>query len=109
MAHQLIVNYGLYRKMDVYEPHSATMDELTNFHSKEYINYLQSVSAKKDEFSIHKQYNVGETDCPAFSGLIDFSEISSGGSIDGAKLLNKEETDIAINWAGKYINFTNLT
>lgn len=101
MAHQLIVNYGLYRKMDVYEPHSATIDELTNFHSKDYVNYLQSVSLKKDEMLTQKQYNIGETDCPVFNGMIDFSEISSGGSIDGAKLINREETDIAINWAGK--------
>ena len=100
MAHQLIVNYGLYRKMDVYEPHSATIDELTNFHSKEYIKYLQEVSAKKDGILTNKMYNIGETDCPAFPGVIDFSEISSGGSIDGAKLINREETDIAINWGG---------
>jgi histone deacetylase 1/2 len=44
MAHQLIVNYGLYRKMEVYEPHWATVNELTNFHSKDYIDYIESIS-----------------------------------------------------------------
>lgn len=48
MAHQLIVNYGLYRKMDVYEPHWASVNELTNFHSEDYINYLEVVSKKHD-------------------------------------------------------------
>ena len=48
MSHQLIVNYGLYRKMDVYEPHWATVDELTNFHSLDYINYMENISKKSD-------------------------------------------------------------
>jgi histone deacetylase 1/2 len=40
MAHQLIVNYGLYRKMKVYQPHKATSAEMSRFHSQEYIEYL---------------------------------------------------------------------
>ena len=55
MAHQLIVNYGLYRKMDVYEPHWATADEITNFHSGEYINYIEKISKKSDPSSTVKQ------------------------------------------------------
>ena len=55
MAHQLIVNYGLYRKMDVYEPHCATIDELTNFHSLDYLNYMETISKKSDTSSIVKQ------------------------------------------------------
>lgn len=55
MSHQLIVNYGLYRKMDVYEPHWATVDELTNFHSLDYINYMENISKKCDTSSITKQ------------------------------------------------------
>jgi len=37
MAHQLIVNYGLYRKMSVYQPHRATDQEMSAFHSPDYI------------------------------------------------------------------------
>lgn len=51
MTHQLIVNYGLYRKMDVYEPHWATLNELTNFHSGDYIEYMESISKKPDSSS----------------------------------------------------------
>ena len=29
----VIVNYGLYKQMEVYEPHWANYEELTNFHS----------------------------------------------------------------------------
>jgi histone deacetylase 1/2 len=99
MAHQLIVNYGLYRKMEVYEPHWATFNELTNFHSAEYIEYMESIS-KKPEQANQKQFSIGETDCPVFNGMLTFSQISAGGSIDGARLLNNKDADIAINWGG---------
>ena len=56
MAHQLIVNYGLYRKMEVYEPHWADYTELTTFHSPEYIEYLEKVS-KNPESSKDKMCN----------------------------------------------------
>lgn len=43
--------------------------------------------------------NVGE-DCPVYSGLYEFCQISAGGSIAGAIKLNHGQSDIAINWAG---------
>ena len=53
-------------------------------------------------FSIPTQlqrFNVGE-DCPVFDGLYEFCQISTGGSVAGAVKLNKQQTDIAVNWAG---------
>ena len=32
MTHNLLLNYGLYRKMEVYRPHKATQDEMTKLH-----------------------------------------------------------------------------
>jgi acetoin utilization deacetylase AcuC-like enzyme len=57
MAHQMISGYGLYKKMDVYEPHCATLNELINFHSDDYINYIETVSKKYDTSNIQKQCN----------------------------------------------------
>lgn len=54
MAHQLIVNYGLYRKMDVYEPHWADYTELCTFHSPEYIEYLEKVSKNPDDKNLDR-------------------------------------------------------
>lgn len=45
-------------------------------------------------------FKVGENDCPCFPGMFEFSQISSGASIDAAVKLNHKSTDIAINWAG---------
>lgn len=41
-----------------------------------------------------------ERDCPVFDGLYNFCQISAGSSIAAAVNLNKEESDICINWAG---------
>ena len=43
--------------------------------------------------------NVGE-DCPVYSGLYEFCQVSAGGSIAGAIKLNHGQSDITINWAG---------
>ncbi|CAF5048583.1 unnamed protein product [Rotaria sp. Silwood1] len=43
MAHNLILNYGLYRKMEVYRPHKAVAEEMTRFHSDEYVKFIQNV------------------------------------------------------------------
>ena len=46
-----------------------------------------------------QRFNVGE-DCPVFDGLFEFCQISAGGSIAGAVKLNKQQTEVCINWAG---------
>ena len=48
MTHQLIVNYGLYKQMTVYEPHNSTNNELCGYHSQDYINYIEFQSKKQD-------------------------------------------------------------
>ncbi len=39
-------------------------------------------------------------DCPVFDGLYEFCQLSAGGSVAGAVKLNKQATEIAVNWAG---------
>merc|ERR1719334_2529619 len=101
MTHNLLLNYGLYRKMEIYRPHKATMEEMTKYHSDDYIRFLRSI--RPDNMSDYnkqmQRFNVGE-DCPVFDGLYEFCQISTGGSVAGAVKLNKQQTDIAINWAG---------
>ena len=84
--------------MNVYEPHTASLGEICTFHSPEYIEYMENIS--KVDNKNNKPYSIGETDCPIFEGMLTFSQISAGGSIDGARLINQGEADIAINWGG---------
>lgn len=101
MTHNLLLNYGLYRKMEIYRPHKANLDEMTKYHSDDYIKFLKTI--RPDNMSEHtkhmQRFNVGE-DCPVFDGLFEFCQLSTGGSIAGAVKLNKQQTDVAINWAG---------
>lgn len=101
MTHNLILNYGLYRKMEIYRPHKATQEEMTKYHSDDYIRFLRSI--RPDNMSEYnkqmQRFNVGE-DCPVFDGLYEFCQLSTGGSVAGAVKLNKQATDIAVNWAG---------
>ncbi|KAG5593095.1 hypothetical protein H5410_043609 [Solanum commersonii] len=68
VAHNLILNYNLHRKMEIIQPFSATKEEIGWFHS----GTMWSFSSARD----------------------------SGGSIGAAAKLNRNEADIAINWAG---------
>ncbi|KAG5437990.1 hypothetical protein PCANB_000337 [Pneumocystis canis] len=85
MTHSLIMNYGLYKKMEIYRAKPATKHEMCQFHSDDYIEFLS--------------LNVGD-DCPVFEGLFEFCAISGGGSMEGAARLNRGKCDIALNWAG---------
>lgn len=97
---------------------------MARFHSEDYLNYLEQfvsrdITSKFSNMGIDRfaypstnsgglefleqrqRYKVGEsTDCPAFNGLYNLCQISSGASIDAACLLLNGETDIAINWTG---------
>ena len=44
LAHHLILTYGLYREMDVYESTLATYEELQKFHTEEYVSFLRKIT-----------------------------------------------------------------
>lgn len=44
MTHALIVNYGLYHSMQVIRPRICSPQDMTRFHSDDYINFLKSIS-----------------------------------------------------------------
>lgn len=79
----------------------AVVNEMTQFHTDEYIEFLRRVTPDNMDSYMREQtkYNVGD-DCPVFDGLFEFCGISAGGSMEGAARLNRQKCDIAINWAG---------
>lgn len=101
MTHNLVLNYGLYRKMEIFRPHKALQEDMIKFHSDEYIKFLKNIRPDNmNEYNkLMQRFNVGE-DCPVFDGLYEFCQISTGGSMAGACKLNKKDTDIAVNWGG---------
>lgn len=101
MAHNLIVSYNLHHKMRVLSPHRATPAEMMQFHTEEYINFLQMATPEniQSQVGLYDKFNISE-DSPIFDGLFEFCSISAGGAISAAKELNSGRAQIAINWAG---------
>ncbi|OAA47942.1 histone deacetylase RpdA/Rpd3 [Metarhizium rileyi] len=101
LAHSLIMQYNLYQKMEIYRAKPATRGEMSQFHTDDYIDFLQKVTPDNMDSYMREQgkYNVGD-DCPVFDGLFEFCGISAGGSMEGAARLNRQKCDIAVNWAG---------
>lgn len=103
MTHQLILAYGLYRKLEVYRPKPSTDYQIQRFHSADYVDFLKKINP--DNMKLYntetQKFNMGEaTDCPIFDGVYDFCSTYTGCSMDGAVKLNHGLTDIAINWSG---------
>ncbi|XP_006454763.1 hypothetical protein AGABI2DRAFT_198321 [Agaricus bisporus var. bisporus H97] len=101
MCHSLVMNYGLYEKMEIFRAKPATKREMTQFHSDDYVEFLSKITPSNMNSFVKEQhkYNVGD-DCPVFDGLFDYCSISAGGSMEGAARLSRDKCDIAINWAG---------
>jgi len=101
MAHDLILNYGLYKKMEIYRPHLISEEEMTMFHADDYIHFLQHVSPdNQTEYTQELQRYNADVDCPVFDGLFKFCQMYTGGSVGGAYKLNRGTADICVNWAG---------
>jgi len=87
MTHHLVLNYGIYRHLEVFRPYSASFEDMCRFHSEDYMEFLRTASPDNLK-QYNKQmlkFNVGE-DCPLFDGLFEFCQLSSGGSLGNLKL-----------------------
>ncbi|KAI1292837.1 Histone deacetylase 3 [Halotydeus destructor] len=101
VTHSLVLHYGLFKKMDIYNPYKASFHDMCRFHSEEYVNFLARVMPSNISTFTKSlsHYNVGD-DCPVFEGLYDFCSRYTGASLQGAVHLNHKQHDIAVNWAG---------
>ncbi|WOO83505.1 Histone deacetylase RPD3 [Vanrija pseudolonga] len=101
MCHSLVMNYGLYKQMEIFRAKPATKREMSQFHTDEYVDFLHRITPDNENQFAREQvkYNVGD-DCPIFDGLFEYCSISAGGSMEGAARLSRDKCDIAVNWAG---------
>ncbi|KAJ2537535.1 histone deacetylase, partial [Coemansia sp. RSA 1933] len=101
MTHNLVMSYELYKKMSIYRAAPATCQEMTQFHSDDYVDFLHRVTPENaSQFQREMgKYNF-EDDCPVFDGMFDMFSLSAGSSMEGAARLNRGLSDICINWSG---------
>ena len=101
LTHELVVNYGLHKHMNVFRPRPASKADLCAFHSDEYIRFLENIAPDSMSTYVSQmdRYNLS-TDCPVFDGLFEYCQSYTGGSISGAARLGQGFSDIVMNWSG---------
>lgn len=104
MAHNLVLAYGLYKKLEIYRPTLMSEEQMTKFHADDYIHFLQHVTLDNhvDYGTEQQRYNL-DVDCPVFDGMFKFCQMYTGGSVGGAYKLNRQTADICINWYTPHI------
>ena len=66
LTHDLILSYRLYRSLRVLRPHPASAEEMMQFHSPEYIRFLQRVTPENQKKLTVRKHAVqlgAQSDC----------------------------------------------
>ncbi|KAI2618489.1 histone deacetylase phd1 [Hypoxylon sp. NC1633] len=105
LTKSLVSSYGMNFAMDNYTARAATYEELEAFHATDYLQYLRSVAPQALPLDVENahpdlRFNLGGSDCPLFEGLYDYCSLSAGGSLDAARKLCNDQSNIAISWGG---------
>ncbi|MCX7726711.1 MAG: acetoin utilization protein AcuC [Chitinispirillaceae bacterium] len=82
-------------------PRSATLEELTLFHSEKYLNILQRASEGKIDADI-LFYGLGTPDCPIFKDLYPYATLATGATLVGTELLLSKKAKYCFNPSGGY-------
>lgn len=101
LTYELINAYGLLSLPNtcLIESRAATDEELCLFHSKKYIEILK-IANEGRTVSDFFGYGLGYGDNPIFKGLLDWSRLLSGSSLQAAEMVEKGNVDIAFNISG---------
>ena len=98
---RLMQAYGLTTlpNAKVVTPEAASVEEITAFHDREYVDVLRAVSAG-DWVPQAAQFGLGAGDNPIFPGLWEAAQLAAGGSLLAARLVADGEVSRAFHFAG---------
>ena len=66
LTNSLVLSYGLYKSMSIYRPHPLQYNEMIEFHTNDYIDFLKRVTVENSKDYLHQlqKFNLGQyTDC----------------------------------------------
>lgn len=101
LTYELLKAYGVFEHTEIriIDPIPAKDEEIALIHTDEYIKVLKGI----DE-GIHPanllRYGLGWGDNPVFKGIYEGSALTSGASIQAARMVERGEVSIAFNPAG---------
>ncbi len=81
------------------ETRAAKDEELLSFHQQGYLDAL-CLASDSSELADLGRYNLGPGDNPPFPGLMDWSRLTAGATIQCAELIHDGSSKIAFNIAG---------
>ena len=103
LTKQLVMAYGMHHAMDLYLARNATFEEMAEFHKEDYLDFLRQVMPgdmeKAEQSENIAKFNFGD-DCPIFDGLYNYCSLYAGGTIDAARKLCNNQSEVAVNWSG---------
>lgn len=100
LTDHLVASYGLHDAVDMYKTRPASKEALLQFHSPEYVSYLEKITPETvNKAAAAKEFNIGD-DCPIFEGLFEYAKTYAGSSLDATLKLISGASDVAINWSG---------
>lgn len=101
LTHDLIESYGLLALPDVsvVGARPATEKDLLLYHKEDYINVLKSVNSGL-EIPGEDNYGLGPGDNPVFEGVLEWSRLVTGASLQAAGLVESGEVKVAFNISG---------
>ncbi|KAJ6074618.1 uncharacterized protein N7446_002395 [Penicillium canescens] len=103
LTKQLVMAYGMHHAMDLYLARAATYEEMADFHEADYLDFLRQVMPgdidRPEQSDNVVRFNFGD-DCPIFDGLYNYCSLYAGGTVDAARKLCNNQSEIAINWSG---------
>lgn len=104
LTNKLVMGFGMHEAMDMYQTRQATKEELQEFHTADYIDFLSKVTPRTiDSLDQKQMLSSGITatgDCPVFDDMFSYAAGYGGASLDAARKLVNDQADIAINWSG---------
>lgn len=83
----------------VIPPRQATKEELTLFHTREYVRAVRALS-EGDPTVPARRFNFGPGDNPVFSGMYDSEGLKVGSALQAARMLHAGELDVAFSYSG---------
>lgn len=101
LTHDLICSYGLLALPDsqLLETLPAQRSELEWFHTPAYLDVLAAADSGVYQRD-YAAYGLGPGDNPVFAGVLAWSQLCAGGSLQAARLVESGGVDIAFHIAG---------
>ena len=100
-TYELLQAYGAFEDpAEIVKPRQATVEELTTFHTRDYVEAVERFSAGEGAAEMSRYNFSSAGDNPVYPGMFQAATLSTGGSLVAAELVSKGEVKVAFNISG---------